>query len=47
MQTILSVAYILACQGDVPTVVVRADIIQLYTNRFQCLSSLSSQIILS
>jgi len=47
MQSILSVAYILACQGDVPALVVRADIIQLYTNRFQCLSSLPSQIILS
>ena len=47
MQSILSVAYILACQEDVPTLVVRADIIQLYTDRFQCLSSLPSQIILS
>jgi len=47
MQSILSVAYILACQGDVPTLVVWADIIQLYTNRFQCLSSLPSHIILS
>jgi hypothetical protein len=47
MQSILSVAYILACQADVATLVVRADIIQPYTNRFQCLSSLPSQIILS
>jgi hypothetical protein len=35
MQSILLVAYILACQGDVPTLVVRADVIQLYPNRFQ------------
>jgi len=47
MQSILSVAYILACQEDVPTLVVWADIIQLYTNRFNAFLHYLSHIILS